>query len=328
MSTAEGQCPGTVHHGQGCGRRRSAVPGPQRQHHQQRSAGGQQRRAGGAAHPVRARDRGADRRDRDRPAPDRGAECDREQLGVHARQQQHQHGGAHRQCGARAVRAQRLRHPPDGLRDHRHGHELQGVQRPGAGGQRAVLEPHREQRHRHGRGQGEADPGGQGAPGAGARQTDRQSDLAAGRPGQKLAQGDQIGVGGVVQPATSLHELGPKIPQVCHWPPERGEPEPQERPKHLRHTAAGDRRRRLWVLRGDRGPHRTGRPRRHRCAGAPRMPRRRGLCAFGPIVLRMRPRSRCWPRPRAAPVGAIIRRRHGLDLDYAHARPRTDAQPA
>jgi len=40
------------------------------------------------------------------------------------------------------------------------------------------------------------------------------ADLAARRPGEDLAQCDQVGVAAVVQPAPALNELGAEVPQV------------------------------------------------------------------------------------------------------------------
>src|SRR5690606_15227205 len=59
------------------------------------------------------------------------------------------------------------------------------------------------------------------------------ADLAARRPGQELAQGDEIGVGAIVEPATALDELGMKVAQVRRGPAEGDETELQEREQDL-----------------------------------------------------------------------------------------------
>ena len=65
-------------------------------------------------------------------------------------------------------------------------------------------------------------PGRQGPGEAGARQSDGQADLAAGRPGQEFAERDEICVGPRVEPAPARHELRIKIAKVRHRPAERG----------------------------------------------------------------------------------------------------------
>ena len=64
----------------------------------------------------------------------------------------------------------------------------------------------------HGRRQGEAGPGRERPEIARARQPDRQSDLAAGRTGQKLAERDEIGVGALIQPFAPGDELFAEVP--------------------------------------------------------------------------------------------------------------------
>ena len=60
-------------------------------------------------------------------------------------------------------------------------------------------------------GEGEPDPGGEGPRQPGAEQPDRHSHLAAGRTGEELAEGHQIGVGALVQPAPADDVLGVKV---------------------------------------------------------------------------------------------------------------------
>src|SRR4029453_9602719 len=60
----------------------------------------------------------------------------------------------------------------------------------------------------------------------------------AGGAGQKLAEGDQIGIGRLVEPAPAQHVLAAEVAQVRHRPTKRGEAQPhrdgqdlEERPR-------------------------------------------------------------------------------------------------
>ena len=63
---------------------------------------------------------------------------------------------------------------------------------------------------------------------AGALQADRHADLTRRRPGQELAQRDEIRVGAVTEPSSPLDELGAEIAEVSDRPAKRRQPEPQE----------------------------------------------------------------------------------------------------
>ena len=85
-----------------------------------------------------------------------------------------------------------------------------------------------EQDQGQGRWQCEPGPRSQSPHVSGARQTDCQSDLAAGRPGQELTQGNEIRVGSLLQPAPAHHELVVKISKVRHRAAEGGQAELEE----------------------------------------------------------------------------------------------------
>ena len=139
-------------------------------------------------------------------------------------QQRRQNG----QRGARPVRAQRLGHPPDRLRHDGHGDDLEPVHPAGLGQPLVLGDAKGEQDQRNRRWQGESGPGRQQPQPARAAQPQRHTDLAAGRPRQELAQGDQIGVAAVIQPAATLDELRAEIAQMRDRPAEGGQPQLEE----------------------------------------------------------------------------------------------------
>src|SRR5581483_7606163 len=100
-----------------------------------------------------------------------------------------------------------------------------------------------EQNERQRRRQGEAAPGGQSPEIAGAQQPDRESDLAARRTRQELAERHQVRIVRIVEPAPALDELGTEISEMRDRTAEAGEAEPQERQQHL---AGGIAQQRLW----------------------------------------------------------------------------------
>ena len=88
----------------------------------------------------------------------------------------------------------------------------------------AVAEGHHGDRRR----QRESDPGRQGSGIPAAQQADGETHLARGRPGQELAERDQIGVAVIVEPAPPVHELLAEIAEMRHRSAEGGQPEPKE----------------------------------------------------------------------------------------------------
>ena len=123
--------------------------------------------------------------------------------------------------------AERARHPPDGLRHDRHGHDL---------------EPVRASRRRRCRSPARPSPNSVSAmaegsvkpiqaispPSSPARMIpSADPDLAAGRPRQELAERDQVGVGRLVDPLAAVDVLLAEVAEVRDRPAERGQPEPR-----------------------------------------------------------------------------------------------------
>ena len=70
-------------------------------------------------------------------------------------------------------------------------------------------------------------------------QTERDTDLAAGRPWQKLAKGNQIRIAALAQPLSAHHELIAEIAQVSDWAAEGGQPQAKEDQKYSPGVAVG-----------------------------------------------------------------------------------------
>ena len=155
---------------------------------------------------------------------------------VGARDRAHQDGGdlAHRSGdehhdrhrrqrdpGASTVRCQVPCHAPDRLRNDRHGHEFQVVQkslghRPGKG-RRGQREGQQDQRGRH----REGEPRDHAAQQAiAAQHAERKPDLAGSRPRHELAQRDKIDVSGLIDPFPSNDEFVTEIAQMRDRPAE------------------------------------------------------------------------------------------------------------
>ena len=77
------------------------------------------------------------------------------------------------------------------------------------------------------------------AAGAGAEQPDPESGLAGGGAGKELAEGDEVAVFAVVEPAAAFYELGAEVAEVCDRPAEGGCAEFQEDSEHLPCGPAG-----------------------------------------------------------------------------------------
>lgn len=71
-----------------------------------------------------------------------------------------------------------------------------------------------EENHREGRGQGESDPCRDGSRPAGATQPQADADLTARRPREELAEGDEVGIATVIEPAAALDEFRAEVAQV------------------------------------------------------------------------------------------------------------------
>ena len=81
--------------------------------------------------------------------------------------------------------------------------------------------------------QREGNPGGKAAEIAAPHQANGKSNLAAGRPRQKLAQRDEIGEGGFVDPAAPDHKFFPEIANVGDWTAKAAHAELGESEQHL-----------------------------------------------------------------------------------------------
>jgi hypothetical protein len=103
------------------------------------------------------------------------------------------------------------------------------MQPAGTGGVAERADAVAEQHHGDGRRQRESDPSRQRSGVAATQQADGDTHLARGRPGQELAERDQIGVALVVEPAAAVDELFAKIAEMRDRSAEGGQPEPKER---------------------------------------------------------------------------------------------------
>src|ERR1019366_9949098 len=72
-----------------------------------------------------------------------------------------------------------------------------------------------------------------------AQDTQRKSDLAGGRPGQKLAHRDQIGVASLIDPSPAHHQFIPEITEMRDRAAERCQTELEKSPKHLARRTGG-----------------------------------------------------------------------------------------
>ena len=180
---------------------------------------------------LAARDRG--RVATELPAQQR-ADSDGPDLGDSASAEDDDDHGKHGDAGTGPVWRQRAGHAPDGLRDNRHGHQLQAVDQALAG---AGLDRGRakgDQQHDEGRGQGKAAPCGKATEQAAAAQdAERKADLARRRSGQELTEGDEVAVACFVDPLAAQNELVAEVSQVRDRAAERGQPEAQKDQQHL-----------------------------------------------------------------------------------------------
>lgn len=126
------------------------------------------------------------------------------------------------------IGAEGLRHAQHRLSDDRHRGELEAREPAGIEGTAKEEDAITRRDHGDGRGSREAEPGGERASVAGPHQAEAHADLAAGGPRQKLAQRDEIGIGGVVQPAAAHDEGLAEIAEMGDRPAEGGQAQAQE----------------------------------------------------------------------------------------------------
>ena len=171
------------------------------------------------------------RRTQRQPAHD-GAAGDDRHLGERARPQERHGGGHERHRAARHVRRQAPGHHPHGLRNHGDGRELEAVD-PAGLREVDVARLEAEGDERDGGGDREPEPRGQPAADPGTVRADRDHELRARGPRQRLAQGHQVRERGLVQPVPPLHVRPAVVAQVRDGPAERRQPKAERHPQHL-----------------------------------------------------------------------------------------------
>ena len=177
--------------------------------------------------------------------PTSAAERDREHLGGRRGPGEHEDRRPDRERESLPVGSQRPRHAPDGVRDDRDRDDLEPVQPVLV---REVAGTPREQDERDGGGEREADPGEDAPQVAGPDPADADPRLARGRPGEELAEGDEVGEASIGKPAPPLDVLVVEIPEVRDRPAERRQPQSGRRCEHLEGACrAVDHRRRSLV---------------------------------------------------------------------------------
>src|SRR5262249_41961189 len=143
-------------------------------------------------------------------------------------------GGGGRASGGRLARLAEPRRGADC--DSR---AFEAVQPAGAGGIAERVDAVAEQHHGDGRRQRESDPGRQGSGIPATQQADGDTHLARGRPGQELAERDQVGVALIVEPAPPAHELLAEMAKMRARSAEGGQPEPKEHAQDFERASAG-----------------------------------------------------------------------------------------
>jgi hypothetical protein len=169
----------------------------------------------------RERRKGRRRRTLPKQTPsDNCAGDNRADLPGRRRHRQRQDRRAHRNRRALPVGTEASRHSPDRLGDHRDRDDLEPVQPSGAGKVAELRHAVAEQRQRHGGWHRKSQPCRQSPRQARAHDSQGDADLAARRPGQKLAQRDDVGVGRLFEPFAACDELATKIAKMRDRPAE------------------------------------------------------------------------------------------------------------
>lgn len=148
------------------------------------------------------------------------------------RPEQHTDRRDKRDQHAQRPAAQGTGHAPQGLGHHRHRDDLQAMHQPAGQPCAATAQAHGQGNQDQRRRQGKAQPGAKRAGQPRPRPAQGKAHLAAGRPREELAQGDQFGIGRLAQPGAALDEFGAEIPQVRHRPAEGTQAQPQEHQEH------------------------------------------------------------------------------------------------
>ncbi len=170
-------------------------------------------------------------------------------------------------AGALPIRREALRHAPDRLRDDGDGNEFQAVEQTFRNGAGEGGGAERENKEDECRRQREGAPGGKPARKAVAPEdAEREADLAGSRARQELAERDEIGIIGLVDPFAPHHQFVPEIAEMGDRPAEGGEAELQENTENFERRALGRAGNGQGVV---TGVHRHLRYRSPRAAGRP-----------------------------------------------------------
>lgn len=119
-----------------------------------------------------------------------------------------------RDRGALAVGGQCASHSPNRLRYDRHGNQLKAMQETGTDRTLQCVRAVSKEDERDSRWECEGGPCREAAEITASHQSNRKTDLTAGRPRQKLAQCNEIGVGVFVEPTTPDDEFVSEIANV------------------------------------------------------------------------------------------------------------------
>ena len=141
------------------------------------------------------------------------------------RRQPERHDG---DSGPRPVWRKAARHAQDRLSDDGDRDELEPVEQPLPRRPAERVLGGGEERQGDRGGQREPGPGRDPAENPGPPEPDRKDDLAARRPGQELAEGDEVGVGPLVEPPALDHEGVAEIAEMRHRPAEARQAQPKK----------------------------------------------------------------------------------------------------
>ena len=212
--------------------------GDERQQNQDGEENDDRRDGSRPAHRMRQAHMIGRRRAAKQNKPDHGAKHDGADLSHRGRQRHDDNCCHHSQRRTLAIWSERAHHRQNRLCDDRDGRNHQPVQPAAVQGivkrRDAIAEQHQSDR----RGKGESRPCCQRAQIAGARQSDGDTHFAAGGPGQKLAQRDEIDVCFFIEPSPAYDEFLVEITEMRNRSAEACQSEPQKHGQDLAAVAA------------------------------------------------------------------------------------------
>ena len=176
------------------------------------------------------------------PKSGNAAERDGSDLGDGCGAEQDEHRRHNRDRSALAIRTQRARHAPNGLRDDGDGDEPEAMQQARSSRPVQRFGAISEEDERNRRRQRKGGPRRKCAGIARTHESDRKSGLARRRPRQELTQRDKIGIGLFVEPFATHDEFLTEIAEMGDRTAEACQPEPQEGAKDFPGLAACRRR--------------------------------------------------------------------------------------